>query len=229
MSEIVTSLNFEQICIQLACTHLDVTEVGKMAALLVDEFEAASARRMGSAAGGHAASAGWQDGDVRMRLFESADGGLGNQLDQDSSILNARINKCIKSLQRLCRQCALSCSVALVCAHALRLNVACAPEPEPVLVLCAFCKQPTFGRRRPRLRINGCRNHLHPAGIPVARGRHRASLQCFGFSQREAMLTFVSIDRRGRTTKRGRKTCARSRSHAALNTSLLPKHCLPTC
>ena len=115
MSEIVTSLGFEQICIQLACTHLDVTEVGKMAALLVDEFEAASARRMGSAAGGHAASAGRQDGDVRMRLFESADGGRGNELDQDSSIVNARINKCIKSLQRLCRQCALSCSVALVC------------------------------------------------------------------------------------------------------------------
>lgn len=91
-----------------------------MAALLVDEFEAASARRMGSAAGGYAASAGRQDGDVRMRLFED----VGNEMDQDSSLVNARINKCIKSLQRLCRQCALSCSVALVCACALRLNVA---------------------------------------------------------------------------------------------------------
>ena len=95
-----------------------------MAALLVDEFEAASARRKRSAAGGHAASAGGQDGDVRMRLFEGGDGGLGNELDQDSSLVNARINKCIKSLQRLCRQCAISCSVALVCADALRLNVA---------------------------------------------------------------------------------------------------------
>jgi len=142
----------EQICIQLACKHLDVTEVGKMAALLVEEFETVSAKRRGSVAGGNTTAASRKEGNVRARLFEGADGGAGDEmdadLDTDCDVMNARIAKCIKSLQQLCRQHALFCSVALVCA-CTRILCACTrilngrpPVPEHlnlcfVSVLCA--------------------------------------------------------------------------------------------
>jgi len=83
-----------QMCVQLACTHLTSAELGEMAARLADEFVAMAAKRPGSVAGGSVAQVG--------AILPDA-GGSYEDMQHDASLVDTRIAHCLNRLQHLCR------------------------------------------------------------------------------------------------------------------------------